>query len=555
MKVINTTIQNRTKQSKLNSQHILPTHYITSQSTSSFLKSLPLGVYSKEQILFSIGFQLLPHPKTPTVQHFLKGYEQPIIELDNIPQDEFDLLGAAYQYLNSKRENLESGSYYTGEVIAKDLIADLDFSEGQTIFDPACGSGAFLFQSSAAENQIFGVDSDPLAVMIAKFNYFRKFPKALVPNLYNEDFFTWYSKNSDCKFDYVIGNPPFGANLDMSRIPSLHITSGESFSYFLEFGVNLLKDSGVLRFIVPESLLNVKRHSDARSFLLNHTNLRRIKKYEKRFTGVMSDIYLIEIGNKKSSHVIFDAKTSARIPKNLYWDFVNHIFVHLTKADVSLISKVKALKKYDLGNSIFGLGVVTGDNKTKLQKTKQKGFEAIYTGKEVKKYSLSPPNNFLKFDRTTLQQVAPDEIYRAPMKLVYKTICQRLRFALDQSSSLTSNSANILIPNVPGYGILSVLAFLNSDLYSFLHLKLSGGVKKVGKENLQSLPFPKLSIEQNKNIERLCLEAIKSKCDEDLQLYIHFEIFGLSESELNYIRSQLGQDRSDLEPDEFDLAG
>lgn len=38
-------------------------------------------------------------------------------------------------------------------------------------------------------------------------------------------------------------------------------------------------------------------------------------------------------------------------------------------------------------------------------------------------------------------------------------------FAYDDTSSLFLNSANILIPNIPGMSTKTVLAFLNSSLY------------------------------------------------------------------------------------------
>jgi hypothetical protein len=73
--------------------------------------------------------------------------------------------------------------------------------------------------------------------MIAKFNYFIKFPNAGYPNIFCEDFFIWYSKNTKIIADwdtiYLIGNPPYGATLNLSNINSSHITSGESFSYFI----------------------------------------------------------------------------------------------------------------------------------------------------------------------------------------------------------------------------------------------------------------------------------------------------------------------------------
>jgi len=136
--------------------------------------------------------------------------------------------------------------------------------------------------------------------MIAKFNYFLKFPKASAPNLYCDDFFAWFSRNKNLRFDYIVGNPPYGANLDLSKIPTKYISSGESFSYFIEFGYELLKEKGVFRYLLPDALLNVKRHTDVRDFILEKTNLKTVKKYSKKFSGVMSDVYMVELNRDNS---------------------------------------------------------------------------------------------------------------------------------------------------------------------------------------------------------------------------------------------------------------
>jgi len=535
----NTTVQNRSKQERLNSSHTIPSHYIEGSSVPKFLLQLLVLDASKEEILYSLGIQLLKNKSNPAIRRFLKEYKFNIISFESIPQNEFDLLGSAYQFLNSKMENLEKGSFYTGGEVASDFVSDLDFSNGEILLDPACGSGSFLFRSNAPASQIYGVDADPIAIMIAKFNYFFKFPNAEYPNLYCEDFFTWFGIHEDNRFDYIIGNPPYGASLDLAKIPTQHITSGESFSFFIEFGYWLLKENGIFRFLLPESILNVKRHTDIRNFILKHTNLKRIKRYSKRFTGVMSDVYMVELNHKKSKNMIFEDEDITSIPKSIFSALKNQIFVNLSEDDIGIIEKVELIQSADLSKSIFGLGVVTGDNKTKLFSTPSEGLEPIYSGKEVEKYQLLPAKNYILFDRSNLQQVAPDEVYRAPIKLIYQTISKYLKVAIDTSGSLSTNSANLIIPKLESIDVYSLLGLLNSDLYSYLHLKLFGGVNKIAKENLMALPLPKLSTKQNEVLRKLVLETIKSGEDSKVQSFINKEIFELSEEQVKHIANAI----------------
>jgi hypothetical protein len=534
--VKNATTQIRSKQLRLNSEHTIPVHCIKDPGVFQFLKSLLKHSASKERLLFSIGCELLEGNKNPSVKRFLSEYDFQKVVVKNIPRTEFDILGSIYQYLNSKKENLEKGSFYTGGETAEDFVNDLDFGDGEVIFDPACGSGSFLFRSGAPAEQIYGIDNDPIAIMIAKFNYFIKFPSAKYPNLYCDDFFVWFSNNQGKRFDYIISNPPYGANLDLSKIPTEHVFSGESFSYFIEIGYRMLKKGGVFRYLLPEALLNVKRHTDIRDFILKCTNLKKIKKYSKKFSGVMSDVYMVELNHSTSHQMLFVDKVTTVIPKDIFMDLQNHIFVHLTDQDIAIIEKVNKLEKYNLSNSLFGLGVMTGDNKTKLFKNLRPNSEHIYTGKEVGKYKLLPPKNYIIFDRNNLQQVAPDEIYRAPKKLVYKTINKYLKVAIDATGSLTSNSANIIIPQIPQLDIYTVMAFLNSTLYSYLHFKLFGGVNKIAKANLMALPFPAITVEANSVIKELTKDVIQGGSDEHLQEYINRNVFGLTNEEIEYIK-------------------
>jgi tRNA1(Val) A37 N6-methylase TrmN6 len=533
----NTTIQNRSKHSRLSTEHIVPTQNLIGSVPQAFFQEVLESEGSKEQILYSLGMKLLDGKSSSAIAEFLSDYKVPVVDVPDPPVHQPDILGSVYQYLNSKRENLELGSFYTGHEVAADFVNDLDFNAGQSIFDPACGSGSFLFSSDASPEQIFGVDADPIAIMIAKFNYFIKFPSAIAPNLHCADFFSWSRINGDQKFDYIIGNPPYGANLNLEVLQPSEIVSGESFSYFLEKSFSMLGDNGVFRFLLPQALLNVKRHADVRRFILDKTNLRRIKRYKQKFAGVMSDVFLVELDRGHCEEVQFEDGEATAVPKSLYRSLNHNVFVQLNSKDASILKKVTAIGTLTLEASTFGLGVVTGDNKSKLTPTPTRNSEPIFTGKEVSKYQLSAARNYLVFDRQMLQQVAPDEIYRAPVKLVYKTISKALKFALDRSQALTSNSANILIPNLPGYSPELVMGFLNSDMYSYLHYKLFGGVNKVAKENLSALPFPALTTEQKEKLEALLSEALSVSNDENFQSYIAGEVFQLTKSEADHVRA------------------
>lgn len=164
----------------------------------------------------------------------------------------------------------------------------------------------------------------------------------------------------------------------------------------------------------------------------------------------------------------------------------------LSGNDERIVRGVLSKGKYTLAGSTWALGVITGDNRHKLKEMHGMGLEPIFTGKEIEPYTLKTPRKFIEYKRDDFQQVAKDEIYRAEEKLVYKFISDKLVFAYDDTRSLFLNSANILIPKIPGMSMKAVLAFLNSDLYKFLYKSLFGEIK-ILRGNLEELPFPEIT--------------------------------------------------------------
>ena len=88
-----------------------------------------------------------------------------------------------------------------------------------------------------------------------------------------------------------------------------------------------------------------------------------------------------------------------------------------------------------------------------------------------------------------------------------------------------------------GMDIYEVLGLLNSDLYTYLHFKLFGGVNKIARENLMALPLPSLSPENHKKLRALVQEVIRTKDDRPLQDFVNLEIFDLTKEEVIYMES------------------
>lgn len=536
---------------RLSSKKIVPIEYFKNKENqiyvSDILTVLDNADYSITDVLCSVAEGLFASQGilgNANVQIVLSEYSyKRVNEIFNmtIPQDEIDLLGIIYQSNMLEGVKNQSGSYYTPYKVTSSMVSALSFEEGQTFMDPCCGSGAFLLSLSCKNpEQIYGIDNDPIAVMIAKFNLLLRYPdNDFVPNIVCGDFLLDNPFSSNC-FDYIVTNPPWGAFVgDIQGIEV--ITSQETFSLFFVKSFQQIKEDGIVRFLLPEAILNVKIHKDVRTFILDNCCLNSITVYDGSFSGVVTGFIDIECQSRAKSNTVLINKGNDSFIVDIvaFSENENNVFCFLNSVDTEIVKQCKQFGKYTLGESTWALGVVTGDNKGKLKSTPASNLEAIYTGKEIIPYGLKAPSNFILYDRAAFQQVAKEECYRAPEKLIYKFISNKLVFAYDDKQRLFLNSANILIPNVPGMGIKTVMALLNSDLFSFLYQKMFGEVK-ILKGNLLQLPFPEISKEQDCRISTL-VDSIMSGHSENVEPLQNdiYSLFSLSQTQIKHIRSAI----------------
>jgi len=513
---------------QLSAKTIVPVEYFSNKDNIAgiqrFVNFCKEQNYKVEEVIYSVGVKLLKEAGILEKPHVVAALKplKPLMALKPLvppplPTDEHDLLGLLYQCFMLEGEKNRKGSYYTPYSVAENMVKDLDFSKNQTFFDPCCGSGAFIMAlENASPNQIFACDNDPIAVMIAKINLLLKFTEEeFEPQIYCCDYLNAINAPKALKASYIISNPPWGAAIfDKKGNP---ISTRESFSFFFEKAFNQLVDGGTIRFLLPESVMNVKTHWNFRKFLLENTYIQSITLYNGSFSGVQTKYIDIAVCHSEPRRGEEPAKryvnvnesgSSRLVSEDAFYLTKNLNFNLLSNSDLEKVKKILSKGKYTLKESIWGLGIVTGDNKKHLKPKQGRGMEPIYTGKEIEAYTLRQPKCFVKYKRAEYQQVAKDEIYRAEEKLVYKFISKNLVFAYDGSGSLFLNSANILIPRIPGMSVKTVLAILNSELFKFLYKSLFGEIK-ILKGNLMELPFPEISEETDKKLTNLVDEVLK----------------------------------------------
>lgn len=514
--VSNRTNKNRSKQSRLSCEYVLPSHNIKYPDTTvPFLRNLlelHKSGYAIGSVLFAVSRALLGIE----LSEYKKFDSGLVLDIPEKTKRENDLMGSVYQYLMPKDARLSKGTFYTNASMTENIVSKMDIKDTDVIFDPACGSGNLLFNSKIKRpEQIIGVDFDELAVMCCKVNYYLKFGlNAPSPKIFHDDFFK-YILNNNLEVDYVLCNPPFGATIDVScLLRGDDISTEDSLTYFVEYATPLAKKKAV--FILPESVINVKKHTDLRAWILNKSNLLEINSYGANFSGTMFPIITLSLDNNSSKDTfIYDGDI---VKKHIITKIPYSYFRPINRKNELLLSKVFKKNKQSLLGSVFGLGIVTGDNKKKVFSDYKKGAEPVITGKDINKYNIKKPTRYIFYDRDNLQQVAPDALYRNKQKIIYKTVSRDMIFALDTTGTLTLNSANFFIPKKDlTISVKCLLALLNSRLYDKLN-KILYGENKISRTNLENLPIPDIDIDTQKLLEQFVdaqeYEAIDAVIDD-----------------------------------------
>jgi len=459
-----------------------------------------------------------------------------------------DLLGLIYVSLRQLKKRKNSGAYYTPLTISRKMneaVFSLNKKErenadesnepdntfeNKTILDPSCGTGSFLLTlpESVPFDCIYGNDIDKTSISIVRINFFLRDNSLSYENLCTHfscsDFLTSSDKN---KFDFIIGNPPWGSNLDTDYLNLLSTylscaskKGADSFELFIEKSIQKLSDKGVFGLLIPHSFINVRSHKDIRDILLKNGYFCYFNNLEDVFDGVVCPgIFIVWSKVKQCSLVVSYKNTTNTITYSNQIGFNNtyelnntceRIFtkdflpVFISNSDYKRLNDLLSAPNVTFlkNNATFGLGIVTGNNKKLLiprEDSKDSSLLPILKGTDISRYKIKEPEYCIRYDKNTLQQTAPLSLYQCPAKLVYRFINKQLTFALDTNQTLTLNSCNFLIPHIDCLSAKYILAVLNSSISQFIFENRFSSVK-VLRSHIEQLPIPLADKEKQQEI-------------------------------------------------------
>ncbi len=445
-----------------------------------------------------------------------------------LPKNEPDFLGAVYESMSSLGEKSKLGAFFTPSF----LVNDLKIPSSAKVLDPCSGTGTILLSMidpSQPPKEIHLKDVDDLALRIAKVNFALFFDDTNISVFTScENALIWQCTK---EFDFIITNPPWGAVREESTQEAIlkqnsDWKNADSFDIILSQALKKLSPIGRLVFILPESFLYVDSHLAVRKQIFESEKAVKIKDFGNAFKGVQSKVIRLEL-DKAQNAAVKVLRNNEEIELSAILLSRNNFRPPAIKstAELHLLEKILSLPHTNLTKAaIFGLGIVTGNNGKHLAKIQQKGTEAIFTGKELSPFGFREARNFIQFNPKSLQQSAPEALYRSP-KICYRFISDKLQMLADDKGVLLLNSINFFIPD-SRFNQKALAAFFNSPICSFLYQRLFNSVK-VLRSHLENLPIPLLYFNFEKELEELYNKAEKGI---DIKIALHVlvcKIFGI----------------------------
>lgn len=199
------------------------------------------------------------------------------------------------QILNDLQSAGNAGEYYTPRAVTAFMVDRIDPHPGETLFDPACGTGGFLTcamrhmrenyvkkpqQEQAMQDALRAVEKKQLPHMLCVTNMLLHGVED--PSFVRHDntlarpYISWEQKD---RVDIVLTNPPFGGREEdgiESNFPQ-HFRTRETADLFLALIVRVLKPGGRAAVVLPDgSLFGEGVKTRLKEHLMEECNLHTI---------------------------------------------------------------------------------------------------------------------------------------------------------------------------------------------------------------------------------------------------------------------------------------
>ena len=226
-----------------------------------------------------------------------------------------DVKGAIYESIlekNGQDKKSGAGQYFTPRPLIQAMVDCLQPQIGETVCDPACGTGGFLlaaydYMKEQSQNKdkrdflnnkaLHGVDNTPLVVTLASMNLYLHGVGIDRSPIVCEDSL---EKEPSTLVEVILANPPFGTrpsgSVEINR-PDFYVETKNNQLNFLQHMMLMLKTGGRAAVVLPDNVLFEGNAGETiRKRLLSDFNLHTILRLPTGIfyaQGVKANVVLI----------------------------------------------------------------------------------------------------------------------------------------------------------------------------------------------------------------------------------------------------------------------
>ena len=246
-----------------------------------------------------------------------------------------DIKGAIYEKIledNGQDKKSGAGQYFTPRALIKAIVDVVDPQIGETVADPACGTGGFLLhafehmktqskdiakQNFLRNNAFYGADNTPLVVTLASMNlYLHDIGTSKSPIVCQDSLID----KSDKMFNVILANPPFGVRPQGSvevyaNRPEFVKTSDNQVN-FLQHIMSIVRTEGRVGIVLPDNVLtDGGATAKVREKLLKEFNLHTILRLPTGIfyaNGVKTNVLFFKKGEPTEDIWVYDYRTGVK---------------------------------------------------------------------------------------------------------------------------------------------------------------------------------------------------------------------------------------------------
>ena len=371
-------------------------------------------------------------------------------------------------------------------------------------------------------------------------------------------------------FDIVIANPPYVSvkdisNKDKKRFSEIFQTGRgrfNLFTLFLEKGHKLLRQSGVLTYILPEGLYSNVEYRFARKYLLDNSTILFVNLFSNRVFEAAVDTSVISVKNEQcqlNSFPVFRDLINFNIElKQKYLkDLPFALFpVSLTPLSKPIIDKL-LYSGFELVEKILEIqqGIIySGLSKDKVFFNKCMGnsHKKILDGRDVLKWKINwskkIENKFIYYSNQ-LHRPREERLFLAKEKILVPRKSTKILAAYDDEQYYALNTAYLCLLKNEKFYIKYILSCFNSKLINFFYTSLFFGWQ-ITIPALNTISIPEIPKQEQKLFVDIVDKILTITKDKD---YLDSPD---KQAQVNEYESQIDQlvyKLYDLEPDEIKI--